>query len=96
MQVPGRAALRPKTVLDDEQAVAVLRHHFEGNGADAESPLLAKSIFTGGYPQDGGNTGLIVQSLVHYLSLSLVIALQKKFLTRAVDTDWTDRTDKKY
>jgi hypothetical protein len=45
MQVPRGAALFPERVLEDEQAVAVVRAHLEVNGADAQPPMLAESIF---------------------------------------------------
>ena len=46
MQVTRRTTLRTEGVLDDKEAVVVLRNHFESNGANAEFLCFAKAVFT--------------------------------------------------
>jgi hypothetical protein len=53
MQVSRRAALLPERVLNDEEAIAILRDHFEDYGANAKTPMFAKAVFAGGDPQCG-------------------------------------------
>src|SRR5579859_2329432 len=47
MHVARRAALRVERVLQDQETAAILRRHLEGDGANAESPLLAKAVGAG-------------------------------------------------
>jgi hypothetical protein len=65
VEVSRRAAPLVEGVFQDEQTVAVLGAHLEGNGADAEPSVLAESVFACGDSKDRGDVGGGSHRFVH-------------------------------
>jgi hypothetical protein len=66
------AALLAKRILEDEEAVAVLRGYLEVNGANAKPSPLAESIFACRDAQRRRQTSRRLQRVVHDRPLSLI------------------------